>query len=140
MRPLPLALIIASLADVGCRRFSDDSADVCFTDTFNGDEDPVFVDAGDPIRLFVTGFGGCHMKDLEVTCDIELDGDTLVVETQTTWIRTEWFAVGCESILLTTETTCDTPALDTGSYTLAYADDERAIEVPGEVEGCLPGF
>lgn len=111
---------------------------MCFS-TEQGDSAQA-LEAGDRLTLYATGYGGCHMRDLEVSCEATVDGDLIDITTETSWVRTEWFAVGCEEILLLTEATCETPPLDAGTYTVRYVDSESTLNVPGEIGGCLEGL
>lgn len=130
------------VAAVGCGgpRGSVDTAVVCVGAEVDGTSvGAVEVTDGQTLLLNVSAGLGCHTEDAEVRCDVDLQGSTLVVTTETTWVETEPLAMSCEAILRTTQASCETPPLPAGTYTIAYADDELAFEVPGEVEGCLDG-
>ena len=137
MRSLGWMLVAA----VGCGgpQSAVDTANVCIGEVATGETQAVDVEDGQVLALTASASGGCHTEDLVGTCEVALDGSTLVVTTETSWVETEPLAMGCESILRMTQATCETPPLPAGTYTIAYAGDELAFDVPGEVEGCLAG-
>jgi hypothetical protein len=121
----------------GCARQLDDHASVCVgPDSQGAPDDPVVVLEADlPVTFAARAFGGCHMADFRVECEALLDRDTIVVSTWTSWVRTEPLALACESILLIAESSCATPPLAAGSYTVRYADQELGLVVPGTQTG-----
>ena len=127
------------LLALGCGgpRSSVDTAQVCLSGEDTGGA-PLSLVAGDAVELTATAGGGCHMADFDVSCEVVLeDPSTLVVTTETTWVRTEPLALGCELIALIARATCNSPPLPEGSYTIRYGEGSLSFEVPGEVAGCV---
>ena len=135
-------LTVSCLMTVACAdRVSLDSSIVCLSDFPPGDSvDVAQIEGGQPLQLFVTGTGGCHMEDIEVSCTATVEWDTIVVTTEKTWRRTEPFAMSCAMFLTVVTASCETDLpLEEGTYTIVYADLEQDIDVPSSTDAyeCL---
>ena len=133
---------LACLLVVGCAdRIALDSSTLCLSELPPGDSiDVAQIEAGQPLQLFVTGTGGCHMADIEVSCNATVEGDTIVVSSEMTWRRTEPLAMSCEMALSVVTASCETDVpLEDGTYTIVYADLEQDIDVPSSADAyeCL---
>ena len=136
-------LFFGMVALSGCgERIAVDQARVCFSAEFDATEDPQ-LQADEALVLFAMASAGCHTEDLAVSCQVERDGDTLFVTTETTWRRTEPLALSCEAVLMMTTTSCETDEpLAAGAYTVVYGDEELDIEIPSDAGDlpCLEGI
>lgn len=126
------AVLFASAC--GGERSEVDTAQVCFGPS---ETEPAVTAEGEPLVLYVMGSAGCHTDDLAVSCSVTMDGDTLTVHTETSWVKTEPLAMSCESMLYMTSETCESPPLTAGTWIVRYGDEEKVIEVPSSIEGCL---
>ena len=98
------------------------------------------IEAGQPLTVFAEVIKGCHTEDLELFCTATVEGDTIVVTTETTWRRTEPLAMSCEAIAYVAQTSCETDvALEEGTYAVVYADQILDVVVPssGDAYDCL---
>ena len=127
---------------IGCaNRVEVDVAEVCLSerDTL-GSVEVSQIEVGQPLTVFAEVIKGCHTEDLELFCTATVEGDTIVVTTETTWRRTEPLAMSCEAIAYVAQTSCQTDvALEEGTYAVVYADQILDVVVPssGDAYDCL---
>ncbi len=117
---------VALFCLAGCGRSQQDTASVCVA----YDDDGYWA-------LLAQARAGCHTEDLTVVCEAEVDGDEIVVSTETTWRRTEPLALACESALYLADTECSLPDLPDGDYVVHYAGQKLSLSLPAPDEGCI---
>lgn len=128
-------ILIGLVAACGEQVLVDD-AELCIESPSSLEGPEIDVPLDDGWRLEATARGSCHTPELQASCKVEVDGDTLLVTTGTTWKNTGP-ALRCEMAIISSSATCDLPPLDDGAYTIVYAGQEMPLSLPTPEAGCL---
>ena len=78
---------------------------------------------------------GCGARDVVTSCSLELDGDTLILVSDGSYVYEEPdgdCTMSCRPFVAE----CASPPIAAGSFTVQHGDQTFTIEVPGDVEGC----
>ncbi len=133
-RPATFAILLVALV-TGCTSVDEDASTICL----GGNEGTEVDLEGDaPLLVNSTMAYGCS-EVVEHTCTATLDGNVIQVSTSVGF--QDGPRTNCETALLFSNASCETPRLAEGTYTVRYADQEQTLDVPssGEVT-CIPGL
>ena len=136
--------VVVSLVGVGCglvgggveHRTVEDDGRVCLTSQSGGGSEQVQPGI---LRVEV-GFDACLSSSCdtveEKSCHVTVSGETITVHSSAT-IKRE--GLSCTDDCGFVETTCLTPALEEGDYTLVHGDEQMEFSLPSDGEICGPG-
>jgi hypothetical protein len=78
-------------------------------------------------------------SEREGTCDVAVTGDHIVISGHGSYVDESGPGRSCTDDCINIEATCEVPALDEGTYTVAYGDDEISLEIPSLTGAyCIP--
>ena len=139
---LVLATALPAIALLGCsnREERKNEGSVCLfanaelaAEHWNSQDAPQPFAEGAPV-FFVFKTKECLSSscdtEREVRCSVQRDGDVLTVETEASWVRRT--IGGCTEDCGILSTTCQSPALAAGTYTVKHGADSVTFTVPSE--------
>ena len=128
------AIFAIALFVSACSTVAQDATEVCIGGSAGNE---VVLDADAALQVISTVSYGCNEVQGHM-CSAEVNGDVIEVTTEVGFQNRPRLA--CESILRFSMTTCETPRLDEGSYTVRYAGQEATLDLPSSgLVQCMGG-
>jgi len=139
-----VSLLAATLLWGGCSEevVLDNAGTACLSTSGDWPEGGQDFVADQPLTVVVR-FDDCLSSSCDTNrqanCEISMTGDRIVVTSTASYTDEGGAGSSCTTDCVVFETSCETPALAEGDYTLVYGDEELAFHV-GSPTGnyCVP--